>query len=231
MSAFRDDDHPENSANMQEDKNIANIDAIDDRRREPKTILSFSKYWGTNKYQEQIDTLNSNVNNISSSMSSLTETVNTLSSSLASFLSSTGSFPDAGVTGGYETYDDAKANFTEVFENITNIYEKIQFNRGKLATKCTKDKCDKILTKVKKVKSSVDFLQNTNITLLETMVEMLKNTTLVSLVVELQTNLTQLQTEVETLKSNVTTLSTTTSTNTQDISDIESCFGDNIINL
>ena len=36
---------------------------------------------------------------------------------------------EGGVPGGYETYEDAKANFTAVFSNITNIYEKVKVLR------------------------------------------------------------------------------------------------------
>ena len=143
-----------------------------------------------------------------------------LSTSIASLTTSLGSIPSPGVSGGYETFDDAKTNFTEVYENITNIYEKIQHNRDNIKTKCTKVKCDKILNKVKKVKMSVDFLQNTNITVLEQMVEMLKNTTLVSSILELQTNVTTLQSDVENLKSNVSTLSTATTSNTASINSL-----------
>ena len=207
-------------AGYTEDGLMGDTKASVDKSREPKALLTLSNYWTTTTIQSQIDSLNTNVNNISSSITSLTDTVNSLSSSFASFLSSMQSVPAAGVSGGYETFDDAKTNFTEVFENITNIYEKIQHNRARIATKCTKDKCDKILTKVKKVKASVDFLQNTNVTILETMVEMLKNTTMVSLMVELQTNLTNLQAEVDTLKTNLTTLSTASTTNAQDIDNI-----------
>ena len=62
-----------------------------------------------------------------------------------------------------------------VFSNLTDLYIKVQKNRADIDKKCPRTKCDKILKKVKKVKASVEFLQNTNITVLETLVDMLKN--------------------------------------------------------
>lgn len=58
---------------------------------------------------------------------------------------STRSLPLGGVSGGYETFDDAKANFTSIYSNITNIYEKIQMNRKTVQGKCSRQRCDMVL--------------------------------------------------------------------------------------
>ena len=68
-----------------------------------------------------------------------------------------------------------QAQFSQVFSNITNIYEKIKVNRQNIKKKCSKKRCDSLKTNIVKLKASVSFLQDTNITILETMVEMIKN--------------------------------------------------------
>ena len=102
-----------------------------------------------------------------------------------------------------------------MFSNITNLYTKVQANRKNAQSKCSRERCDMILNKVKKVKKTVDFLQNINITVLEEMLNSLKNTTTVTIISEMQTQLTALNTnataqqaEINTLKTEVTTLST-----------------------
>ena len=124
-------------------------------------------------------------------------------------------FPPAGVPGGYETFNDAKKNFTNIYSNITNIYEKIQANRKGVMLKCSRKRCDMILGKVKKVKKQVEFLQNTNVTLLEQLVTSLQNASLVSQIVTLNAQMTKLsenataqQVEINTLKTEVTSLKT-----------------------
>ena len=151
------------------------------------------------------------------------------------------SLPQGGVAGGYETFNDAKANFTRIYSNITNIYEKIQMNRKTVQGKCSRQRCDMILGKVKKVKTQVEFLQNTNITVLEELLKALQNTSMVSQISSLQSQVTAMtenataqQAEIDTLKTQVTslestvtslqtkvtTLENTTTTNTEDIDKI-----------
>ena len=138
-----------------------------------------------------------------------------------------GGVPRGGVAGGYETFNDAKTNFTKVFSNITNIYEKIQINRKTVQTKCSRQRCDMILGKVKKVKTQVEFLQNTNKTLLEDSKMVMQISTLTSQVNSLidnqmaqQVQINSLKTKVTSLESKVTSLENTTTTNTEDIDKI-----------
>ena len=98
-----------------------------------------------------------------------------------------------------------------------------------------------ILGKVKKVKTQVEFLQNTNITVLEELLKALQNTSMVSQISSLQSQVTAMtenataqQAEINTLKTQVTslestvtslqtkltTLENTTTTNTEDIDKI-----------
>ena len=160
---------------------------------------------------------------------------------LAGVESKSAQFPPAGVSGGYETFNDAKTNLTQIFSNITNIYEKIQKNRMTMQTKCSRQRCDMILGKVKKVKAEVEFLQKINITQLEEMLTSLKNSTTVTQISTMQTQLTSLsenataqqveinslktevsslQSQVSTLQTKVTSLENTTTINTQDIDKI-----------
>ncbi|XP_023322435.1 uncharacterized protein LOC111696871 [Eurytemora carolleeae] len=82
-----------------------------------------------------------------------------------------------GVTGGYEIFDEAQFQYSEIFANITNLYSKVQANRADIDTKCSKKKCDMILNKAKKVNQMVKFLSTMNITYLETVVNMLSTST------------------------------------------------------
>ena len=168
-------------------------------------------------YQNQINALNSTILDISLSVSKLAKTVNLISSSLNSLFSI---LPEGGVSGGYETFDDAKSNFTEVYKNITNIYQKVQKNRNRIASKCSKLKCVKIHKKVKKVKSSLDFLQRINVTILEKTVEMLKNDSVIELVSQLKRNMSQIQENYKELNDQVTVLNTNTTRDTKKINDI-----------
>ena len=72
------------------------------------------------------------------------------------------------------------------FSNITDVYEKIRANRRDIDKKCPRTKCDKILKKVKKVKSSVEVIQTMNLTVLEQMVEMLKNSSTAQQLLDLE---------------------------------------------
>ena len=72
------------------------------------------------------------------------------------------------------------------FSNITDVYEKIRANRRDIDKKCPRTKCDKILNKVKKVKASVEVIQTMNLTVLEQMVEMLKNSSTAQQLLDLE---------------------------------------------
>ena len=52
-------------------------------------------------------------------------------------------------------------------------------NRKNINKKCSKKKCERIINNIGKPESSVDFLQETNITVLEQMVDMIKNSSAV----------------------------------------------------
>ena len=83
------------------------------------------------------------------------------------------------VEGGIQSFSGAQRNFEAIFANITNIYDKVKVNRKNINKKCSKKKCERILNNIDKLESSVDFLQETNITVLEQMVEMIKNSSAV----------------------------------------------------
>ena len=72
------------------------------------------------------------------------------------------------------------------FSNITDVYEKVRANRRDIDKKCPRTKCEKILNKVKKVKASVEFIQTMNLTMLEQMVEMLKNSSTAQQLLDLE---------------------------------------------
>ena len=76
--------------------------------------------------------------------------------------------------------------FVTVSSNITDVYEKVRANRRDIDKKCPRTKCDKILNKVKKVKASVEVIQTMNLTVLEQMVEMLKNSSTAQLLLDLE---------------------------------------------
>ena len=64
--------------------------------------------------------------------------------------------------------EDVRVNFTTTFSNITNIYSKIMALRSANALKCSKKKCNNIKTKVKKMNTEIKFLNNLNLTSLDT---------------------------------------------------------------
>ena len=136
-----------------------------------------------------------------------------------------------GVPGGYETFEDAKTNFTAVFSNITNIYEKVKVLRAANKLKCSVKKCDNIRTKVKKVQTEMEFLKNLNITELTQSLTQFANlsTTITSLETSLAAmtdNATKQQAEIETLKTQVVTLQTDVTSNTASITKQTNCFLD-----
>ena len=64
-----------------------------------------------------------------------------------------------------------------MFSNISDIYRHLRNNRDSIRKKCSKKKCERLADNVTKLKTSVNFIQDTNITVLEEMVDLLKNTT------------------------------------------------------
>ena len=112
------------------------------------------------------------VKSLMSRVDSLEAKVTTLEASLASLSS-------VDVEGGLQSFSGAKRNFEAIFANITNIYDKVKVNRKNINKKCSKKKCERIINNIGKLESSVDFLQETNITVLEQMVDMIKNSSAV----------------------------------------------------
>ena len=92
-----------------------------------------------------------------------------------------------GESGGLVSQSDSGYDETHwaLFSNITNLYSKVRANRADVDKKCPRTKCDKILKKVKKVKASVEFIQTANITVLEALVDMLKNSSTAESLVDL----------------------------------------------
>ena len=138
---------------------------------------------------------------------------------------------EGGVPGGYETYEDAQTNFTAVFSNITNIYEKVKVLRAANKLKCSVKKCDNIRTKVKKIQQDLDFLKNLNttqITLALTQFTSLTTTltTMETTIAAMTDNATKQQVEIESLKTEVVTLQTGITTNTASITKQNNCFLD-----
>ena len=64
-----------------------------------------------------------------------------------------------------------------MFSNISDIYRHLRNNRDSIRKKCSKKKCDRLVDNVTKLKTSVNVIQDTNITALEQMVDLLKNST------------------------------------------------------
>ena len=64
-----------------------------------------------------------------------------------------------------------------LLRNVTSVNGMIQVrqNRKDIDKKCPKTKCEKMLKKVKKVKTSVDFISTTNLTELENLVVLLQD--------------------------------------------------------
>jgi len=110
----------------------------------------------------------------------------TLKSEVAALSSGSSSSGTVGVTGGSQSYDTAQQTYTAIFSNITDVYEKVRANRRDIDKKCPRTKCEKILNKVKKVKASVEFIQTMNLTMLEQMVEMLKNSSTAQQLLDLE---------------------------------------------
>ena len=138
---------------------------------------------------------------------------------------------EGGVPGGYETFEDAKKNFTAVFSNITNIYEKVKVLRAANKLKCSVKKCDNIRTKVKKIQQEFEFLKNLNLTEITEALTQFSNltttlTTMETTIAALNDNATKQQVEIESLKTEVVTLQTGITTNTASITKQNNCFLD-----
>ena len=117
--------------------------------------------------------------------------------------------PQPGVTGGYETYDHASSHFTWVYSNITNIYEKVQVNRKTIGGKCSRTRCDKTLTKVKKVKAELELLNSTTTSAVQDVADVAEDVTQLMLTTTfMNEDLEKVKTELELLKAttNITML-------------------------
>ena len=112
--------------------------------------------------------------------------------------------PQPGVTGGDETYDHASAHFTWVYSNITNIYEKVQVNRKTIGGKCSRSRCDKTLTKVKKVKAELELLNSTTTSAVQEVADIKEDVT------ELKSTTTVTNEDVETVKTELELLKAST---------------------
>ena len=113
--------------------------------------------------------------------------------------------------------EQVRVNFTTTFSNITNIYSKIMALRSANALKCSKKKCNNLKTKVKKMNTEIKFLNNLNLTSLDTTMQTIS--TFSSTVSSLETNLT-------TVSSTVTILETNVTSNTEKIVKVDNCFAD-----
>ena len=100
--------------------------------------------------------------------------------------------PRFGSSGDFDWTEAKKMQFA-IFRNISDVYTKVastdsvtncnwlelfcqvRQNRKDIDKKCPKVKCEKMLKKVKKVKTSVDFIQQTNLTELENLVTVLQD--------------------------------------------------------
>ena len=105
--------------------------------------------------------------------------VDSLEAKVTSLEASLASLGSVDVEGGLQSFSGAQRNFEAIFANITNIYDKIKVHRKNINKKCSKKKCERIISNIGKLESSVDFLQETNITVLEQMVDMIKNSSAV----------------------------------------------------
>ena len=110
---------------------------------------------------------------------SLVSRVDSLEAKVTSLETSLASLSSVDVEGGLQSYSGAQRNFEAIFSNITNIYDKIKVNRKNINKKCSKKKCERIISNIDKLETSVEFLQDTNITVLEQMVDMIKNSSAV----------------------------------------------------
>ena len=122
--------------------------------------------------QNLVRDLVSRVDSLEAKVTSLDAKVTSLEASLADLSS-------VDVEGGLQSFSGAQRNFEAIFANITNIYDKVKVNRKNINKKCSKKKCERIINNIDKLETSVDFLTDTNITVLEQMVDMIKNSSAV----------------------------------------------------
>ena len=112
--------------------------------------------------------------------------------------------PQPGVTGGYETYDHASAHFTWVYSNITNIYEKVQVNRKTIGGKCSRTRCDKTLSKVKKLKAELELLNSTTTYAVQEVVDVKEEVTeIMSTTAVINEDVGMVKTELKLLKASM----------------------------
>ena len=67
------------------------------------------------------------------------------------------------------------ASEKNIFSNISDIYRHLRNNRESIRKKCSKKKCERLVDNVNNLKTSVNFIKDANITILEEMVDLLKN--------------------------------------------------------
>ena len=69
----------------------------------------------------------------------------------------------------------SQIKFKNIFSNISDIYRHLRNNRESIRKKCSKKKCERLVDNVNNLKTSVNFIKDANITILEEMVDLLKN--------------------------------------------------------
>lgn len=130
--------------------------------------------------------------------------------------------PKAG-KGGYETYNNARRHFDNLWSNVTNIYSHIRANRDKIKTKCPETRCNNTLTKVKKLQDELDTLKTVNVSALEE-----KMITMMALIEELQAKVSSNTASTATNAAAIANKCDTTKCGSleTDVNNIENCFGD-----
>ena len=110
---------------------------------------------------------------------SLVSRVDSLENKVTSLEASLTNLRSVDVEDGLQSFSGAQRNFEAIFTNITNIYDKLKVNRININKKCSKKKCERIINNIDKLETSVDLLTDTNITVLEKMEDMIKNSSAV----------------------------------------------------
>ena len=136
------------------------------------------------------------------------------------------SIPEPGIPGGFETFDHAVEHWDWVYSNITNIYEKVKVLRSGIAAKCSRTRCEKTLVKVKQVKKEVeDLAAATNVTLLESVVQLLQNSSTLDTIKDLQENAALQKTAIDKLVTQASSLMSMVETQSAKISSLETTVG------
>ena len=119
-----------------------------------------------------------------------------------------------------EMIEELRLNYTTTATDITNIYSKIKALREANTLKCSKKKCDNIITKMKKTVAYVNFLANVNLTTLDMVVHNISNytDTVNNLVTNLTSTVTNLTSTMTNLTSTVTNLTSTVASHKTELS-------------